>query len=274
MAKKVYIPVLFPVGRYVGGSVEKGRHVEIKGVKQFHADGSPVLDYSFGFAIPKTPGKDWKDETWGAQILAKAQQEFPQGQWQHASFSWKIQDGDSTIPNKKNKKNSDNPNYANSWVVWFSSRFPVKTVNAKGTAAIDASSIRPGFWIQVLASVAGNDGETPGMYLNHDFVSFQAPGEEITFQQDASEVGFGNAPLPAGVSSTPVGQMAPPPANPPAPIPTVPHSAPLDAPPPPGPRYALGSTTQAIAAGSVEAVLAWPGWTADLAVQHGHLARV
>lgn len=281
--------ILFPgpklSGRFVGGSVTKGEPVTNKdGTPAKNADGSAIYDYSFGMAIAKRPGVDWRNEPWGQQMLAVAQRDFPQGQWQHPMFSWKITDGDSTVPNKKGKKPADNPNYVGHWVVWFSSRFPVKTVNADGTAPIPNDSIKPGHYIQVLGSVRGNTGESPGVYVNHDFVAHAGFGPEITFQQDASQVGFGGAALPPEGSTTPVGGMAAPasaPATPPAtpavpaptPVPVAPYTAPLDLPAPPGPSYVLGSTPQAQQAGSVAAVLAWPQWTPELLIQHGHLAR-
>lgn len=270
--------ILFPgpklSGRFVGGSVTQGQAVTSNGQPVKNADGSPVLDYSFGMAIKKTPGVDWRNEPWGAQMVAVAVRDFPQGQSLAPTFSWKVTDGDSQVPNKKGKKPADNANYNGGWVLWFSSRFPVKTVNADGSAPIPSETIKPGHFIQVLGSVKGNTGESPGIYLNHDFVAHAGWGPEITFQQDASQVGFGGAALPPEGSVTPQGGLAPPTpvtAAPPAPIPTVPHTAPLDVPPPVGPRYVLGAAAIEKGAKTVEDVLAWPGWSLEIALQHSYV---
>lgn len=267
--------ILFPgpklSGRFVGGSVTQGQAVTSNGQPVKNADGSPVLDYSFGMAIKKTPGVDWRNEPWGAQMVAVAVRDFPQGQSLAPTFSWKVTDGDSQVPNKKGKKPADNANYNGSWVLWFSSRFPVKTVNADGSAPIPSETIKPGHFIQVLGSVKGNTGDSPGIYLNHDFVAHAGWGPEITFQQDASQVGFGGAALPPEGSVTPQGGLAPPTPVTAAPIPTVPHTAPLDVPPPAGPRYVLGAAAIEKGAKTVEDVLAWPGWSLDIALQHSYV---
>jgi hypothetical protein len=275
MAKKDYVKILFPVGRFVGGSLTKGQQVESNGVKVVNDAGEPVLSYSFGSAIPKTPGKDWKDEPWGQQMVAVATRDWPQGQYRTDKFSWKVTDGDSTIPNQNQKIPCEREGYPGNWVVYFSSRYTPNTVNATGSGPVPADAIKPGHYIQVLASSAGNDGKSPGIYLNHDAVAHSAFGPEITLATtDFSTVGFGAAPLPAGATTTPVGGLAAPSAPAPAtPVPTVPHTAPLDVPPAPGPAYKLGSTPQAVASGSVAAVLAWPQWTPELLLQHGHLAH-
>lgn len=269
--------ILFPgvglSGRFVGGSLVKGEQVMSNGQPVKNTDGSAVLDYSFGMAIKKTPGVDWRNEPWGAAMVAVAARDFPQGQSLAPTFSWKITDGDSQIPNKKGKKPADNANYNGAWVVWFSSRFPVKTVNEKGTAAIPNEAIKPGHFIQVLGSVRGNTGDSPGVYVNHDFVAHAGFGPEITFQQDASQVGFGGAALPPEGSATPQGGLAPPTppmAAPTAPTPTVPHTAPLDV-PPAGPVYKLTELAISKGATSVESLIASPGWSLELALQHNYV---
>lgn len=275
MAKKEYVQILFPAGRFVGGSLTKGQQVESNGVKQVNEAGEPVLSYSFGCAIPKTPGRDWKDEPWGQQMVAVATRDWPQGQWRMPTFSWKVTDGDSTIPNTNQKVPCEREGYPGNWVLYFSSRFVPKTVTAKGDGPVPADAIKPGHYIQVLASSAGNDGKSPGIYLNHDAVAHAGFGPEITLAQqtDFSTVGFGSGPLPTGATSAPVGAMAAPSAPAPAaPVPTVPHTAPLDVPPAPQP-YRLGESAIAAGAKSVDEVLAWAGWNPDLLVQHGHLVR-
>ncbi len=269
--------VLFPgpklSGRFVGGSLTTGQPVTSNGQPVKNTDGSAVMDYSFGMAIAKRPGVDWKAEPWGAQMVAVATRDFPQGQSLAPTFSWKVTDGDSQVPNKKGKKPSDNPNYAGCWVVWFSSRFAVKTVNSDGSAPVPADSIKPGHYIQVLGSVKGNTGDSPGIYVNHDFVAHAGHGPEITFTADASAAGFGGAALPPGGTLTPQGGLAPPMppmAAPPSPIPTVPHTAPLDV-PPAGPVYKLTELAISKGATSVESLIASAGWSLEIALQHQYV---
>jgi hypothetical protein len=275
-ATQILFPGIGLTGRFVGGSLTTGQQVTSNGQPVKNADGSPVVDYPFGMAIAKRPGVDWKNEPWGQAMVAVAVRDFPQGQSQHPQFSWKVTDGDSTIPNKKGKKPADNPNYSGSWVIWFSSRFPVKTVNADGSAPIPNDTIKPGHYIQVLGSVRGNTGDSPGIYVNHDFVAHAGWGPEITFQQDASSVGFGGATLPPDGSATPQGSLAPP--TPPqapaaaAPVPTVPYTGAMDVPPvPTGPKFHLTELAVSKGCTTVEALLATPGWSDALALQHGYI---
>lgn len=274
---KEQVFVLFPVGRYVGGSIDKGRDVIKNGVAVKNDDGTAAKDFSFGVAYDKTPGRDWKDEPWGQQIVAKAQQDFPQGQWQHPQFSWKVTDGDSTVPNKKGKRPADNEHYRGKWVVWFSSRFPAVTKDAKGRADVPADSIKPGHYVEVYGSVRGNTGDSPGVYVNHVAVAHSGGyGMEITFAPDLSEVGFGQAALPPGVSAVPQSQMTPPASNPqpPAatPTPTPPYTGAMT-PPAPDPQLQLGQSAIASGAKTVADVLAWPGWTEETLLAYGHLIR-
>lgn len=276
---KDYTQILFPVGRFVAGAIAQGRQVEKNDVKQVDpTTGQPILEWSFGCAIPKTPGKDWKDEPWGAQMVAVAQRDWPQGQWQHPQFSWKLTDGDSTIPNKKGNVPNTREGYPGHWVVFFSSRYACKTVNATGSQPVPAEGIKPGHYIQVLASVAGNGGQSPGIYMNHDFVAHAAYGPEISIsQQDASTVGFGQGALPPGATTAPVGAMTLPPVTvaTPVQVPTVPNAAALVPPVvPTAPRYVLTDKAKQAGATTVEALLASPGWSEDIAKQHGYIVAV
>ena len=98
-----------PVGRIVGGSVSKAREIRDNQNKPvMDKDGKPRSEYSFGIAIPKTAGvTHWSQEAWGAPIFALAQQSWPNGEFQRPDFSWKITDGDSTIPNREGRKPAD-----------------------------------------------------------------------------------------------------------------------------------------------------------------------
>lgn len=208
-----------PVGRLVMGSLYKPQTTDADGkpltVKSGPNAGQPAVRFFFAVAIPKNPGEQhWSQTEWGAKILAVGQQSFPQGQWQQPTFAWKIVDGDSTVPNSKGKKPCDREGYRGCWVISFSSGFAPKIYNADGSAAIvEPDAVKLGYYVQVNGDVDGNDNAMkPGVYINHSMVALSAYGEEIHVGPDASQAGFGGAPLPPGASATPVGGFNPAPS--------------------------------------------------------------
>jgi hypothetical protein len=289
-----------PVGRIVQGDLAKAQPVlDNLGKQKLTRDGHPAIQHFISLAIPKTPGHThWAQTDWGKQIWDEGNRAHPNFA-PHPTFSWKIEDGDSQIPNKKGKKNADREGFPGHWILKFRSGFLPKTYNADGSLAIPADQIKCGYYVQVNCSVAGNTGESPGVYLNPNMVALSGYGEEIIAGPDASEAGFGDAPLPPGASATPVGGFVPPavpgtgvaPAVPPSfaaptPIPspvpaaatptTFPSSPPpinpafLAPPPPPAvPAAPPARNLTAKAAGASYADLIKAGWTDALLVQHG-----
>jgi hypothetical protein len=285
-----------PVGRIVQGDLAKAQPVlDNLGKQKLTRDGHPAIQHFISLAIPKTPGHThWAQTDWGKQIWDEGNRAHPNFA-PHPTFSWKIEDGDSGIPNKKGKKNCEREGMPGNWILKFRSGFLPKTYNADGNLAIPADQIKCGYYVQVNCSVAGNTGESPGVYLNPNMVALSGYGEEIIAGPDASEAGFGAAPLPPGASATPIGGFVPPavPAAPgvpvPAPLvpapmptfsavpaatPTTPPSSPppinpafLAPPPPPAPPAAKQLTAKA--AGASYADLIKAGWTDALLVQHG-----
>ena len=218
-------PILFPAGRFVGGSLTTGKTTDYYGKPLTNGDGTPAADYSFACAIAKD-GRPWWETEWGKVIHQAGVAAFPTGQTSNPSFAWKVTDGDSQVPNKKGKKPCDNEGWPGHWVVWFSSRFAPKTVNSNGSAQIDPALIKPGHFIQVYGDVKGNGStESPGMFINHNGVAHAGFGPEINFGADLSNVGFGSGPLPAGASAVPVGGMTPAQAQANAGTPTPPAAA-------------------------------------------------
>jgi len=272
--------ILLPVGRLIGGSLYKPQpRTNEAGQPIIGADGKPETAYNFGVAIPKTGEQHWSQTAWGAQIKAIGDAAYP-GQSQSPTFAWKITDGDSQIPNKKNKRPCDQDGYQGGWVLWFNQGWAPKIVNANGSAEItEPDAVLPGYYVQVYCSVAGNKprpgkAHTPGIYLNPLAVALSAYGPRIESSVDTTNVGFGNAPLPPGASTVPVGAMQQnaayqPPApvyQPPAPAP-VPNQAFLQVPPAPTPQP--GHVMTPVANGvSYEAMIA-AGWTDALLIQHG-----
>lgn len=297
-----------PVGRIVQGDLAKPQPVlDNLGKQKLTRDGHPAIQHFISLAIPKTPGHThWAQTDWGKQIWDEGNRAHPNFA-PHPTFSWKIEDGDSAVPNKKGKLNRDREGFPGHWILKFRSGFLPKTYNADGSLAIPADQIKCGYYVQVNCSVAGNTGDSPGVYLNPNMVALSGYGEEIIAGPDASEAGFGAAPLPPGASATPVGGFVPPaggapsvaapftPAAPaaapfppaitalatpsfaPAAIPmTSPSNVPspinpafLAPPPPPAVPVAPVRNLTAKAAGASYADLIKAGWTDALLVQHG-----
>lgn len=234
--------ILFPTGRQVGGDLYTPQTKDLDGrplvIKSGPNVGQPTVRYWFPVAYRKTPGvvHFGNEPGWGQELWAAGCTAFPNGQTQLETFSWKVVDGDSTKPgqpsarNPQGKRPCDNEGYPGHWVVSFQSTFAPKIVSADGSAPmIEKDAVKPGDFIQVYATVAGNDQiQKPGMFINHSLVSFQGYGERITWGVDPRSVGFGKGALPPGASAIPIGQLVVPAALPPGAVPG----------PPPSPSYA------------------------------------
>lgn len=234
--------ILLPPGRLVQGDLYEPQTKDNQGnpltTKTGPNAGKPRINYFAGMAIPKTPGAThWAHEPWGAKIWAFGHAAWPQGQGQNPSFAWKIEDGDSPIPNKNGRKNSESEGMPGHWIVGVSSSFPPKIFDERGEPMLQPGLVKRGYWCETLISMASNENtQNPGIYLNHQMFAYRAPGKEIQGGPDARAVGFGRAALPAGVTAQPLtntanlpSQMGAPPA---------PGAAPGAPPPPAAPGYA------------------------------------
>jgi hypothetical protein len=213
MAKKV-INITTPVGRMIGGSLYDPETTDYDGKPLTAKDKvTPRVNYSIGIAIPKTPGvAHWGSEAWGAPIWALAHEVFINGETQRHDFAWKITDGDSTIPNKRQRKPCDREGYPGHWVLWFSGGFAPQAYNNDGSQKLlEKDAIKPGYYIQVFGSISDNQpSQSPGLYLNHTYVALSAYGEEINVGPDVTAAGFGHGvALPPGASATPTGNFTP-----------------------------------------------------------------
>jgi hypothetical protein len=206
-----------PVGRLVGGSVGQGRDKDADGhpyvIKTGANAGKPQIKYYIAVAIPKGAEQHWSSTEWGAKIWQVGHTAFP-GIAQNPAFAWKVEDGDSQIPNTKGKKPCDRTGYKGNWILHCGTSIPIKACNADGSALIDAAQIKCGYYVQVALMCAGNgSAQKPGVYLNPQAVALQFVGEEIVQGLDIASVGFGGATAPAGASAPPnvlTGVMAPP----------------------------------------------------------------
>ena len=252
---KDYTNITTPGGRLVSSSLYDPRTKDFDGKPMAFKDGTPKADYSVGIAIPKGTEQHWNQTPWGAQIWAIGDKGHPGGHVNSPMFSWKIQDGDSTVPNKKGIKNCDREGYPGCWVLYASRSCaadrltPPCICNANGSQPItDPGAVKPGYFVQLRIAVADNSpSQTPGVYINLEMVALSGYGPEIISrtQEDPSSVGFGQGPLPAGASLTPPAGIAtqaptpaayaPPPAAP-APVAVTPNPAfALGVPVPPAP---------------------------------------
>ena len=232
MAQKVNITS--PVGRIVMGSLYDPSTTDAEGkplvVKTGPNAGQPRVNYFFALAIPKGAEPHWAHTPWGQQIWNVGNQAFPNAA-QSPAFAWKIEDGDSQIPNKKGRKPCDNEGWRGHWILKFSGGFAPKVYQQEGAGYVQVMQkdfCKPGYFVEVAFSVEGNGSQSqPGVYLNHSMVCFRAYGQEITFGPDVASAGFGAAPLPAGASMTPPAGAIP--------MPQAPAAAPAGYAPPPAP---------------------------------------
>jgi hypothetical protein len=215
---------------------------------------------------------------------------WPGGQYNRPDFSWKITDGDSAIPNKKGVAPRSRQGHPGHWIFAFSSSFAPDVLDSTGKGRVDPEMVKPGYFIQVAGSVKGsNDNtESPGIYLNSKFVSFQAYGPEIVNGPDPSTLGFGQAQLPAGASAAPVTSafvppvqtpppvapvaptvVTPPPVAPIVPMVVTPHTSILNPPAPPAPPAGPQMTAKAAGASYQQFIAA--GWTDAALRAEGYL---
>lgn len=149
--QKATLTITTPVGRLVSGSLTIPQTHDYEGnlkvVKSGANAGQARPTFDFCVAFPKTPGvTDWKQDP--ALGLVDGQQAawlqaisaFGAAQDQlhvRHDFSWKIHDGDSTIPNRKQNRNCDKEGWPGHWVVAFSNSGVPKCLdylNSKGDA--------------------------------------------------------------------------------------------------------------------------------------------
>lgn len=297
--------VLFPAGRMISGNLYKLNHTDFDGKPRVFKSGAkagqpnPVIQ--FGLAIAKQPGHTHFSQTeWGQKIWVAGHEGFPQANTR-SDFAWKIEDGDSQVPNKRGKKPCDREGFPGHWVVWFQSSFPPKVYHLpagqKDPVVFDqVDAVNAGDYIEVYGNVGYNDSPgNPGVFINGNMVCLVGYGQRIVSGPDAASVGFGQSPRPVGAQAAPVGgamqHVAPPapgapaapppvpsapaapqaPAAPPAPVVAVAPNANF-APPPPVVAPPAATLTMLPGMGSYEQFRA-AGWSDDQLVQHGKATR-
>ena len=266
------VNLLTPVGRLVMGSLYKPSTKDADGnplvFKSGANVGQPRTNYFLALAIPKTQ-PTWQQEEFGALIHSVGKAAFPQA---HLSptFAWKVEDGDSQVPNSRGKRPCDTEGFPGNWILRFSGSFAPKVYREENGAYVQVTEdnyIKPGYYVQVSGTVDGNNSQQrPGLYLNHSMVAFTAYGQEIHFGPDANSVGFGKAPLPTGALVTPAAPGVPlPSVTPPPPVAPKPEFLNVPAPP-------AGPVMTAKAGGSSYHAFKAAGWTDDALRAQGYLA--
>ncbi len=254
-----------PIGRLVSGDCYDPQTKDSDGnpllVKHGVNAGEPRVNFYLGIAIAKD-GRPWEQTEWGFEMMKIARMDFPAMFDANGTllpgrqFSFKVTDGDSTIPNTKGRKPCDAEGYPGNWILHWGNGFPPKCVDATGDNVIPEGQIKCGHYIQIMGYIKGNgSAQQSGIYLNTKIVAHAGFGPEIMKGPDASDVGFGGA-LPPGASATPVGGMAqqqqaggsPPP-------PGAQQQAPVNNPPPQVDKWIYNNAEY-----TREEILSWAGW--------------
>ena len=222
-----------PEGRLVGGHPLTRRTIVKKGVTQMMPDGTtPQTEAYIGFAIPKTPGVDWKQTPWGMIMVAQAAAGWPGGQSLQPGFAWKVTDGDSAVPNTKQIAPNTREGYPGHWVLQASTRLVVNAYHVGKYDPIDQihipGEINPGDYGRLQIELKPNGStDSPGMYLNPSLWEQRRTGELIVLNSGAdANAAFGDGGATTATTTAPAttvapatdflnggGEAAPPPAN-------------------------------------------------------------
>lgn len=251
------VEVLFPEGRIVAGHPMTGFNPTDSRTKQpkMKKDGmTKVTQWNFGVAYPKN-GQDWKTTDWGQKIVQAATdpvEGYTNGEINSPHFSWKVIDGDSTIPNKKGNVPCQQEGYPGNWIVFFSTEFQAPKCFHKDKydpmqQIQNPDEIYKGDHVRVFATARGNKpSETAGVYINPGMVSLERKGERI----ESANAGPSAASVFGGAAPAPVSTPAPVGVTPP------PATDLLVTPPPVEEKYNVNGTVYTRAQ-----LLAMPGWT-------------
>jgi len=176
-------------GRIVmGHPIKRQDMTDDKGNKLKNDDGSTKTQHFFVLAVPKGNEQDWKQTDWGQQVVSTATQGYRNGEINRPDFSWKIEDGDSQIPNKKGRKNCDTEGHTGHWIIKCTTQlncpcFPYGKYSPLD-AIQDVTTVKTGDYYLVSIDCADNTNkgapaQTPGVYMNPQATVFIRAGQEI-----------------------------------------------------------------------------------------------
>ncbi len=183
------------------------------------ADGvTPVTQVYFSLAVPKGAETDWKQTTWGQEVYAIGLAAYKDMTTRH-DFSWKVEDGDSSVPNKNNRKNSETVGHPGHWIIKCSTQLDVPVYPCGKYTPFDRitgeNDVHTGDYYMVCVNVADNTDknnqpvQSPGVYMNPRGVVYMRKGEQI-----AGENQFDAAAAFAGITGGEAPQTTPPPVTP------------------------------------------------------------
>jgi hypothetical protein len=177
----------------------------------------------FSLAVPKGQETDWKQTPWGQTIHSIGLTAYKDMTSRH-DFSWKVEDGDSNVPNKNNRKNCDTEGHQAHWIIKCSTRLDVPVYPVGKYSPFDIirgeNDVHTGDYYMVSISVAdntdknGQPAQSPGVYMNPRGVVYLRKGDQIIGENqfDAASV-FGGMNLqgqqPQASTPPPVTQQAP-----------------------------------------------------------------
>jgi len=206
------IEVLSPVGRVVQGHPMRMDVVkdEITKIPKMQKDGvTPQTSAYIALAITKGPEQHWNQTAWGSELFKAGTEAWPNGEFNAPTFSWKIEDGDSQIPNKKGKKNCDKIGHPGHWIVKLSTGIPLKCFHAGAYQPHEViqneNEIKTGDYARVLIRAKGNgSSQSPGVYLNPELFELSRAGELIVSEGGADAMAtFGGGITPQAAQLAP-----------------------------------------------------------------------
>ena len=207
-----------PVGRMVAGHPMEVRAVIDQNTNQpkMQKDGvTPMTDSYVAIAIAKGQEQHWNQTAWGQVIWNAGVTGWPNGEYNAPAFAWKITDGDSQVPNQKNKRPCDQEGFPGHWILNASTGLPIRCFHAgryDPTQQIqNKNEIKRGDYIRLVLSVRGNAPSlSPGVYLNPSLFELTRAGIEIISDFGADP----NETLAATQAQLPPGALVDPNVNP------------------------------------------------------------
>lgn len=196
------LQLITPVGRLVAGHPMDKRNKQddkTEEIKCF-ADGRPMQESFVGLAFPKQGESHWKETEWGAQIYKEAVTGWPRGEYETRDFSWKITDGDSTVPNKKMIAPCTREGYPGHWVIFATTFMDIKCYHVNKyepqLQIRDPSQIKRGDYCRLLINVKPNgSSKNAGMYINPELFELTRAGVEILTGASAVTAFGGTEPV-------------------------------------------------------------------------------
>jgi hypothetical protein len=178
-------------------------------------DGSPQMVTFIAIALPKEGTTHWNQTAWGRTIYNQGVADWPRGEHARPDFAWKVEDGDSQIPNKRGKKNADREGYPGHWIIKLQTGLGIKCYHVGKYDPLaqiqDAKAIKPGDYCRVAFTVRGNaPSQSPGVYLNPSLFELSRVGQEIVLDTGMSAgEAFGGAAIPGYITGAPAAQGVP-----------------------------------------------------------------